>query len=143
MATEINDSQESISIEVITDNPALVKEEMSENPKKPNEIFEETKALIEAIKTKAQSEVQKAGEMARESYLQAVRNATQEVEKLNLFDHNLIDDARSQIETEVEKDWDNLVKKFTNLGERIQEAAKTAWDILIAPRSDDNDNNSQ
>lgn len=138
MATEPNNSQESVPVEVISDNPALVKEEVSEKSEQSNEIIQETLALIEAIKTKAQSEAQKAGEIARENYLEAVRNARQEVEKLHLFERNRIDDAINQIETEVEKDWDNLVKQFTTLGDRINEAAKAAWDALTTPRSDDN-----
>ena len=133
MTTEPNNNLETTSVEVISNNPTLVQQQ-DEQPQ--SEIKQETLALIEAIRTKAQSEAQKAGDFARESYLDAVRKAKEEVDKLNLFDPKRIDDALKQVQGEVEKDWDALAKQVTTLGDRLNEAAKAAWDKLTAPRSE-------
>lgn len=103
-------------------------------PKEP--IKEETLALIEALRTKAQSEAQKAGDFARDNYLEAVRRARTEVEKLNLFEPNRIEDAIKQLQGEVEKDWDTLVKQVADVGDRLNEAAKAAWEKLTAPTAE-------
>lgn len=133
MTTEPNNNLENTPVEVISNNPALVQKQA---PETPSEIRQETLALIEAIRTKAQSEAQKAGDFARESYLDAVRKAKEEVDNLNLFDPKRIDDALKQVQGEVEKDWDNLSKQVTTLGDRLNEAAKAAWEKLTAPRSE-------
>ena len=133
MTTEPNNSLENTPVEVISDNPSLVQQQAQETP---SEIKQETLALIAAIRTKAQSEAQKAGDFARESYLDAVRKAKEEVDKLNLFDPQRIEDALKQVQGEVEKDWDTLAKQVTTLGDRLNEAAKAAWEKLTAPGSE-------
>lgn len=133
MTTEPNSNAESVPVEVMPDNPALMQQQAQQTP---SEIKQETLALIEAIRTKAQSETQKAGDFARDSYLDAVRKAKEEVDKLNLFEPKRIDDALKQVQGEVEKDWDALAKQVTTLGDRLNEAAKAAWEKLTAPRSE-------
>lgn len=133
MATEPNNDLENSPVEVISDNPALVQQQAAETP---SEIQKETLALIEAIRTKAQSEAQKAGDFARETYLDAVRKAKDEVENLNVFDPTRIDDALKQVQGEVEKDWDVLAKQVATLGDRLNEAAKAAWEKLTTPPSE-------
>ena len=133
MTTEPNNNLENTPVEVISNDPTLVQQETKEPP---SEIKQETLALIEAIRTKAQSEAQKAGDFARESYLDAIRKAKEEVDNLNLFDPKRIDDALKQVQGEVEKDWDNLAKQVTTLGDRLNEAAKAAWEKLTKPRSE-------
>jgi uncharacterized radical SAM superfamily Fe-S cluster-containing enzyme len=120
MTTE---SQETIVVKVI------------EKPETTGEVKHETVALIEAIKTKAQAEVQKAGNFTRDTYLEAVRNAREQIEKTNVFDPERIEESVKQIQLEVEKDRDNLVKQVKEVGDRIQDAAKAAWEALTAPRS--------
>lgn len=98
-----------------------------------NELRQETIALIEAIRTKAQSETHKLGEFTRQNYLDAVRKTRAEVEKLNLEPAE-IESAFKQIQTEVEKNWEGLVKQVHSVGDRLQEAAKAAWETLTAPK---------
>jgi vacuolar-type H+-ATPase subunit H len=122
---ESKEKTETVIVEVVSETLDSVKE---------NELKKETVALIEAIKTKAQSETQKAGEFARESYLDAVTKAREEIEKMDLFDPERIKEAMRQIENEAEKNWDSLVKEVKSFGDRLNEAAKAAWDKLTAPR---------
>lgn len=133
MASEPNSNAESVAVEVMPDNPALMERQSEE---KTNEIKEETLALMEAIRTKAQAEAKKAGDFARDSYLDAVRKAKEEVDKLNLFEPKRIEDALKQVQEEVEKDWDAVAKQVTSLGDRLNEAAKAAWEKLTASHSE-------
>jgi hypothetical protein len=131
MTVESNIPKESSIVGVSEETKALVEAEM---PNETNEIKQETMALIEAIKTKAQSETQKAGEFTREKYLDAIRSAREEVEKLN-FNPDRVSDSMRLMQTEIEKDWEALVKQVAELGDRLNDAAKAAWDALTAPRS--------
>ena len=131
MTVESNIPKESSIVGVSEETKALVEWEM---PNETNEIKQETMALIEAIKTKAQSETQKAGEFTREKYIDAIRSAREEVEKLN-FNPDRVSDSIRIMQTEIEKDWEALVKQVAELGDRLNDAAKAAWDALTAPRS--------
>jgi hypothetical protein len=131
MTVESNVPKESTIVEVSEETKALVESEM---PNETNEIKQETMALIEAIKTKAQSETQKAGEFTREKYLEAIRSVREEVDKMN-FNPDRVSDSIRLMQTEIEKDWEALVKQVTELGDRLNDAAKAAWDALTAPRN--------
>ena len=131
MTTEPNLSQDNEIVEIETRTGEIV----SAEPKKTlEEIQKETTDLIAAIQTKASSEAQKAGEFARESYLDAVRKARTEIENLDLFEPSRIEDAFKQVQAEVEKDWDSVVNNVLSFGDRLNEAAKAAWEVLSAPR---------
>ncbi|MDJ0659999.1 MAG: hypothetical protein QNJ42_11000 [Crocosphaera sp.] len=111
--------------------------------KTPSEIQQETTALIDAIRSKALTEAKEAGELARENYLDTVRRIRQDIEERKLFDPQRIDEAVKYIQKEVEKDWDGVVKEWntvvkevSSFGDRLNEAAKAAWEILTAPSKD-------
>ena len=123
-----------VEVEVSKETKDLVQEGM---PNASNEIQEQTMKLIEAIRTKAQSEVQKAGDFTREKYLEAVKSARADVEESNLFDPERIEKSIKLMRDEVEKDWDSIVKQAQEIGDRLSEAAKKAWEILTEPKSDD------
>lgn len=106
-------------------------------------IQDETEALIKAIRTRALSEMQKAGEFARDNYLEAVRKARQDIEHRQLFELEQIEDAIKQIQKEVEKDWDSIVGEVTNLSDRLNEAAKAAWAILTTSKTQANKDNKK
>ena len=130
MNNEANSHSEHPVVEVMPDNATLTSstEQPSTDP-----IRDETLDLFNAIRSKAQWEAQKAGEFAREVYLDAVRRAKTEVENLELFDPKPIENAFLQAQDEVEKDWDAVVKQVTDVGDRLNEAAKAAWEKLTEP----------
>ena len=137
MTTKPNVSRENaieqVDVEIIKADQAT-----SNNP--PNRpIKDETEALITAIKTKAFSEVQKAGEFAIDNYLEAVRKARLDIESRQLFEPEQIEDAIRQIQKEIEKDWDSIVREITSFGDRLNEAARAAWDILTASKAKANE----
>ncbi|XHU96074.1 MAG: hypothetical protein JJP05_00930 [cyanobacterium endosymbiont of Rhopalodia gibba] len=114
----------------------IIKADRTTSNKPPaRPIQDETEALIKAIKTKAFSEVKKAGEFAIDNYLEAVRKARQDIERRQLFEPEQIEDAIRQIQKEIEKDWDSIVREVTSFGDRLNEAAKAAWDILTASKA--------
>ena len=139
MTTKPNVSQENAIEEADIE---IIKADQATPTKRPSQpIQDETEALINAIRTKAFSEVQKAGEFARDNYLEAVRKARQDIEHRQLFDPEQIENAIKQIQKEVEKDWDSIVREVTSFGDRLNEAAKAAWDILTASKAEaDKDN---
>lgn len=137
MTTESQVPKESAIIPKDSEEQAITPEVLPDDSKTPNEIQQETKALIEAIRSKAFSEAKEAGELARENYLEAVRRIREDIENRKLFDPQRMDEAIQQVQKEVEKDWDgmvkewnNVVKEVTGFGDRLNEAAKAAWDIL-------------
>ncbi|MGK7914183.1 MAG: hypothetical protein AB4038_01335 [Prochloraceae cyanobacterium] len=131
MTEESNAPKETAIVEVSPETKALVEKEM---PEASQLIKNETMALIEAIKTKAQSETQKAGEFTREKYLEAVRSVRADIEKLE-FKPEKIEESFKLIQEEAEKNWDSLAKQVSDLGDRLSEAAQAAWQKLTAPRS--------
>ncbi|MGB7441408.1 MAG: hypothetical protein WA919_10100 [Coleofasciculaceae cyanobacterium] len=133
MTSESNIPKESAITEVSPETQALVRQEMAGES---DQLQRETMNLIEAIKMKAQSEAQKAGEFTRDEYLKAVRKARVEVENLNLFNKQQVENSVDMMERDAEKNWDQMVKEVTSLGDRLAEAAQAAWDVLTTPRSD-------
>ncbi|MFM7579464.1 MAG: hypothetical protein ACKO5Q_21340 [Microcystaceae cyanobacterium] len=119
-------------VEVIPDDPSLVK--TSASGVIPEKLTTELQELVEAIRTKAFEEAQKVGEFAQENYLDAVRQAKEQVENLDLFDRDRIESAIQQLQTDVEKDWEKVVGQVNEFGDRLSEAAKTAWEILTKPK---------
>lgn len=99
-----------------------------------DEVKDETKALIEAIKRRAQSEAESAGTLTRETYLNAVRQAREALEGEKLIERDRIEHAFAVLQEEAEKNWHLLFKEIAELGDRFQDAAKAAWDAFNAPR---------
>ncbi len=100
-----------------------------------DEVKFETKALIEALKRRAQSEAQSAGTLTRETYLNAVRRAREAIEGEKLIERDRIENSWSAVQQEAEKNWHLAIKQVSELGDRFQAAAKAAWDAFNAPRS--------
>lgn len=134
MTTESNDIQIEIipqSSAISRETNALVEREMAGESEA---VKSETKALIDAIKKRAQVEAQKAGELTREAYLNAVRQVREKVENEQLIKRDRIEHSFEMIQSEAEKNWQSVVKEVSEIGDRLTEAAKAAWEVLTAPR---------
>lgn len=118
-------------VEVSPETKALVEKNMTEES---DDVQQQTMELIETIKRKAQSEAQKAGELTRDTYLEAVRQVQKEVENTNLFDPERITESIQLMQQDAEKNWDSLVTEVSNFGDRLSEAARVAWETLTEPR---------
>ena len=111
----------SIAKERVTDAVGLLKKESEKNW-----------LVVDAIKTRAQAQVQEAGEVSREAYLKAVRQAREAVEKNKLIERDRLDQAVDHIHKETEKNWHVVVGEIESLGTRLKETAKSAWNALTA-----------
>lgn len=129
-----NMEDNSVRIEIIPqNNNALVDEQMAGES---DEIKNETKALIEAIRSRAQVEAQSAGSLTRETYLNAVRRAREFVEQNQpLIERDRLENSYEHLKQEAEQNWESIVKEIQEFGDRLTDAAKAAWDTFTAPRN--------
>jgi aspartokinase len=130
---EINQTPSS-DIVISSQTDALVEQEM---PNQDADLKQETKALIEAIKKRAQSEIQTAQDLTREGYLTAVRQAREAIEQTQLIDPDRIEQSVQLIQQEAQKNWQSITDEIYSLGDRLSEAAKAAWNVLTQPKSSD------
>ncbi len=126
MSTEENVTESSAIVEVSPTTDSVA----SKDADGLDEIKQETKALIDAISRRAQVEAQAAGELTREAYLSAVRQARESLEENLLFDKAQIEKSVEQIQKDAEKNWQSIVQEVESLGTRLSEAAKAAWEKL-------------
>ncbi len=138
MTSEPNTEDTSVRIEIIpqsgqisSQTSDLVENEMAGES---DDIKSETKALIDALKKRAQAEAQNAGTLTRDTYLKAVRNARTTLEQNELIERERIEHSFELIKREAEKNWDSVIKEVAEIGDRLADAAKAAWDALTAPR---------
>lgn len=108
-------------------------------PGRGDDVKHETQALIDAIKKRAQSEIQSAGDLTREAYLTAVRQAREAIENDKLIDRDRLEHSFQQIQQEAEKNWNSVMQEMESFGTRLSEAAKTAWDKFLHGKSTDHD----
>ena len=97
-------------------------------------VKQETTALLEAIKKRAQAEAETAGTITRETYLNAVRQVREAIERNKLIERDSLEYSWTVIQEELERNWYLLSKDVIDLGDRIQNAAKAAWEAFNAPR---------
>lgn len=142
MTTDPNVPRERAIVETEGENSALV--EYSEETKAlvnqdpelsqaSDEVKNETMALIEAIKRRAQAEAKGAGELARDTYLTAVRQAKESIEQNRIFEPERIEKSVELLKLDAEKNWESIVREVGTLGDRLAVAAKMAWEALTTP----------
>ncbi|MCU0541695.1 MAG: hypothetical protein MUE44_05825 [Oscillatoriaceae cyanobacterium Prado104] len=88
--------------------------------------------VVDAIKTRAQAQIQEAGEVSREAYLKAVRQAREAVEKNKLVERDRVEQAVDQIHKQADKNWHVIVGEIESIGTRLKETATSAWSKLTA-----------
>ncbi len=96
-----------------------------------DQLKAETKALVEAIRKRAQSEIENAQTLTQDAYLTAIRSARKAVENNSLLDPKRIEHSVEMIQRDAQENWQKTVDEITALGDRLQEAAQVAWDILM------------
>ncbi|NJK38016.1 MAG: hypothetical protein HC825_04540 [Oscillatoriales cyanobacterium RM1_1_9] len=117
---------------------ALV-ETPSTEPVKPTteEIQQSTAEVLEAIKRLVQSEMRTAGEFTRETYVKAMNQARDTIEKIRVIDQEEIEASFQNLETKTEQNWRDLVEDLADFSDRIAGAARAAWQVLTEPRDKD------
>lgn len=101
-----------------------------------DEVKRETKALIEAIKRRAQAEANSASDFTRETYLKLIRQAREAVEgRKKLIERDRLEYTWAVVQDEAEKNLYLLMKEVAEFTFRLQRAAKAAWETFNAPYS--------
>ena len=116
----------------IEQNKTIAKERMAEAVALIQKEAEKNWLVIEAIKTRAQAQVQDAGEVSREAYLKAVRQAREAVEQNKLIEPSRIEQAVDRIHREAENNWHVIVAEIESIGIRLTDASKSALNALTA-----------
>ncbi len=114
----------------IAKNKTHAKERMTDAVGLIQKEAEKNWLVVDAIKTRAQSQVQDAGEISREAYLKAVRHAREAVEQNKFIERDRIEQAVDQIQKESEKNWHVVVGEIESIGSRLTDASKSAWSAL-------------
>lgn len=102
--------------------------------RQPNLVKQETEALIDAIKKRAQIEAESASTLTRETYLDAVRKAREAIEGEALIERDRLEKAWKVILEEADRNWYLLNREISDLRIRFEDAFKAAWDAFTAPR---------
>jgi uncharacterized membrane protein YccC len=136
MTPDETNTNPSAIVSVDDETKALVEREM---PEASDEVKQKVVELIEAIKRRAQSEVETAGDRTREAYLAAVKQAEEAIAKTQETSEKYRDELEKSlklVEQEAHTNWDNLVQEITDFGDRLRHAADAAWSVLTAPKSE-------
>ncbi|MBD2412277.1 hypothetical protein FACHB389_20060 [Nostoc calcicola FACHB-389] len=133
-ATFIESTESTVIVEISSQTDELVEVEMAGES---DEVKRETKALIEALKRRAQAEADSAGTVTRETYLNAVRRARELIEgrKVMEGDRVNIENAWAVILDEAQRNWYLMMKDVVDFNFRVQKAAKAAWETFNHPYS--------
>ena len=124
----IPETKETDIVPISPETNALVEKEMAGES---DRAIAETKALVEAIRKRAQSEIENAQTLTQDAYLNAVRSAREAVEQNELLNPKRIEHSVEMIQRDAQENWQKTVDEITALGDRLQEAAQAAWDILM------------
>lgn len=128
-------TNESAIVTVDEETKALVEHEM---PGASDEVKQKMVELIEAIKRRAQVEVESAGNNTREAYLIAGKQAEEAIAKTKETSDKYrgeLEKSLKIIEKQAHTNWDKLVGEMTDFGDRLRQAADAAWSVLMAPKS--------
>lgn len=139
MNSESNIPKESSLVEVSPETRDLVNQNMADAPE---ELKREMMALIDALKKRAQAEIQSANNLTHEAYLNAVNKAREAItqtrvkieENQPLLEKDRIEYSIKLIQMEAKNNWESVLKEVSTLGDRLADAAKAAWEVLTAPR---------
>ncbi|MBC1240535.1 MULTISPECIES: hypothetical protein [Nostoc] len=133
-ATFVETTESTVIVEISSQTDALVEIEMAGES---DEVKRETKALIEALKRRAQAEADSAGTLTRETYLNAVRRARELVEGRKLIegDRLQLENALAVFQDEAQRNWHLMMKDLVDFNYRLQKAAKAAWEAFNHPYS--------
>jgi len=131
-STVIESTESIVIVEISSQTDELVETEMANES---DEVKRETKALIEALKRRAQAEADSAGTLTRETYLKAVRQARELVEGRKLMQRDRLEDSWAVIQDEVGRNWYLLMKDLVDFNFRLRKAAMAAWETFNNPYS--------
>lgn len=124
--------ESTIVVEVSSQTDELVETEMAGET---DELKRETKALIEALRRRAQAEAESAGKLTRDTYLNAVRKAREAIEGEKIIERDRLEYFWVVFQEETERNWHLMMKEFVDFSSRLQNAVKVGWETFNAPHN--------
>ncbi len=120
---------------VSEETKALVEEKMGDES---DEVKEKMGELIEAIKKQAESQIEVAGDMTRETYVDAMTQAQETLRKTEKFfegQKNSVEKSLAELTNEATENWEVFVDEMQKMGKRIDKAVNAAWKAFTEPES--------
>jgi hypothetical protein len=131
-SNNIESTESIVIVKISSETDKLVETEMAGET---DEVKRETKALIEALKRRAQAEADSAGTLTRETYLKVVRQARELIEGRKVIERDRLENSWAVIQDEAERNWHLLMKDLVDFSFRVQKAAIAAWETFNNPYS--------
>lgn len=102
-------------------------------PEESDEVKQKFGELIDAIKRQATREIESVETMSRETYVQAIENAQQTLNRAQTFlqaQEVALEDNVNQIKDEANHKWESTLADIRAMGDRVDRAINAAWMIL-------------
>ena len=135
MTTETMTNQTSEIAPVSEATKALVEQKL---PEQPDEIKQKMGELVELIKKQAESELEAAESITRETYVNAIANAKATLKKTETFfaeQEQTLQQKIQELNTQADREWESFVGDVKNMGDRIERAINAAWKALTEEKS--------
>lgn len=125
------DTATNTTVDISPRTDAMVEQSMANESAS---VKQETKQLVEALKSRAQREVQGAQQVTLDTYLGAVRKAKETLQGSQTFDPDKIERSMGLIQADAQKNMASVMEELKEmgdrLGDRITDAAQAAWDTF-------------
>jgi flagellar capping protein FliD len=135
MTSQSTDPKDVKTIDVSAETKALVEQKMGDEP---DDIKHHMMALIEAIKHRASEQLEATGEMTKETYVSAMRQAKDTLNKTEGFfqeQKNSLSQTIDDVENTTTQRWETMLQDMKEMGNRLDRAVSAAWKILTEPDS--------
>ena len=130
MKTKIMTNQTPTITPVSEATKALVEQKL---PTQSDEIKQKMGELVELIKKQAESELEAAESMTRETYVKAIANAKATLKQTETFfaeQEQTLQQKIQELNTQADREWESFVGEVKNMGNRIDKAINVAWKAL-------------
>jgi DNA anti-recombination protein RmuC len=121
-------------VPVSDETRAMVEQSMADEP---DEIKQKLGELVDAIKRRTTTEMQSAGEMTRETYIQAMDEARGRLKKTEQFfqqQERSVEETVRSLTDEATDRWETLITEVQRMGNRLDRAVNAAWKELTDPK---------
>jgi hypothetical protein len=129
MQSDSTKTQTTTIVPIDPNSNALVK---TENTDQRDEVMHETQALVQALQHRIQAEFEAAGNMTREAYLNALRQARQAIEREpfispDRFSFEQMEQSMHSMQKQAEHNFLVVSGELESISVRLADAARTIW----------------
>lgn len=117
---------------VLEQNQTEAKERIEQTSQLVQKEADKNWQTFEALRTKAMEMTKEWSELSREKYLESVRKARESVEQNKLIEKQQVEQTVQDLQQQTDKNWQSFVSEIESLGTQLTDAAKKAWNDLMA-----------